>query len=1355
METKYYVGLDMGTNSVGWAVTNDKYELLKFKKKPMWGSRLFDEANTAAERRTFRSSRRRLSRKKWRLNILKDLFEKEISKVDNSFFLRMQDSSLWLCDKDTSIDTAYCLFNDPKYTDVDYNNEFPTIYHLRTALLKNEKSYDIRLVYLALHNILKHRGHFLFEGRNLDSITSFENVFNDLIQFLNDDMNISLECKSVDLFEEVLKDKGISKTRKKEELSKLCNLQKENKQEKSIIGLLAGTTENLEIIFRDESLKELEKSKISFSAASYDDDRVNIESILQERCYLIDKLKALYDWSILAEILAGGELEGKQYLSVSKVNVYEKHKKDLAVLKRVIKQYVPDKYDMIFRETNVTGNYCSYVGHADKNGKNVYIKKCNKDDFYKYIGSILSQITDTDPSVIYLRTEKDTGTLLPLQISGNNGVIPYQVHKTELLKILDNASSYLSFLNEVDETGYSIKEKIIKTFEFRVPYYVGPLNESHKEQGANCWIKRKESGKIYPWNFEDKVDIDGSAEAFISRMTNKCTYLIGQNVLPKNSLLYSEYMVLNELNNVRIRDEKLPIDLKNKIYHELFQKNRKVTGKKLFTFLRQEGYEIKQEELFGFDNDFTTSLGVYHDFKKILGERIEQESFRKIIEQIIFWMTIYSDGGKILKRKIKVAFSNVLLEDEINKISKIRCSGWGDFSEEFLREIIGADKKTGECRTIIQTLRDTDDNLMQLLSSKYTFVDAINDENEKNRVKINQIAYESLVEDLYVSPAVKRTIWQTIQIVQEIKSCKKSDPEKIFIEMARGPEERKERTVSRKNQLLELYHAIKDEMKDDKDWISIIEKMDENQFRSQDIFLYFTQMGKDMYSGKPINLDDILGANHLYDRDHIYPQSKTKDDSILNNLVLVNKNDNKRKSDGLVPIDIQDKMESFWRVLKNRNFITDEKFKRLTRKAPLTDDELAGFICRQIVETRQSTKATATVLKEIYPDSEIVYVKAGAVADFKRDYADIVKVREINDYHHAKDAYLNIVVGNVYNSKFTSNPIKWFAENKKSVYSLNRMFDFDLIKNENIIWQRGNNGTLKVVKETVKRNDILFTRYAYCNKGGLFDQQIVRAGNGKLPVKANRGTDLERYGGFNSMKPAYFTLVESEKKGKLIRTIEVVPLYVSKRFEEDAAFAIQFLKEKYDLENPKIVLPRIKKNAKMVVDGFPMHLVGSTGKQLILYAAAQLIVDSGTEKYLKKISKYLERDAERKDKRIHLSINSIDGITKEENLRIYKLFISKLKDTIYAKRPANPIKTLVDKEDVFTEISIEDESIVIGELLHLFQCKSGGANISILGGASAAGVITVNKEITRYMHINLYSQSITGLYQQETNLLHV
>lgn len=59
-EGNYYLGLDIGTNSVGYAVTDENYNVLKFKKKSMWGSRLFDEADSAEARRIFRANRRRI-----------------------------------------------------------------------------------------------------------------------------------------------------------------------------------------------------------------------------------------------------------------------------------------------------------------------------------------------------------------------------------------------------------------------------------------------------------------------------------------------------------------------------------------------------------------------------------------------------------------------------------------------------------------------------------------------------------------------------------------------------------------------------------------------------------------------------------------------------------------------------------------------------------------------------------------------------------------------------------------------------------------------------------------------------------------------------------------------------------------------------------------------------------------------------------------------------------------------------------------------------------------------------------------------------------------------------------------------
>lgn len=117
----------------------------------------------------------------------------------------------------------------------------------------------------------------------------------------------------------------------------------------------------------------------------------------------------------------------------------------------------------------------------------------------------------------------------------------------------------------------------------------------------------------------------------------------------------------------------------------------------------------------------------------------------------------------------------------------------------------------------------------------------------------------------------------------------------------------------------------------------------------------------------------------------------------------------------MISTDIQNKMHGFWKELLNKGFISQEKYYRLMRKDTLTDEELAGFINRQLVEARQSSKIVIGLFNRMYPDSKVAYVKANLVSDFKNmDNVKITKVRSLNDYHHAKDAYLNIVVGNVY-----------------------------------------------------------------------------------------------------------------------------------------------------------------------------------------------------------------------------------------------------------------------------------------------------------------------------------------------------
>lgn len=99
MNQEYYMGLDMGTGSLGWAITDTDYHILRRHGKALWGVRLFESALTAEERRSFRIARRRLDRRNWRIQILQELFSEEISKVDLGFFQRMKESKYYPEDK--------------------------------------------------------------------------------------------------------------------------------------------------------------------------------------------------------------------------------------------------------------------------------------------------------------------------------------------------------------------------------------------------------------------------------------------------------------------------------------------------------------------------------------------------------------------------------------------------------------------------------------------------------------------------------------------------------------------------------------------------------------------------------------------------------------------------------------------------------------------------------------------------------------------------------------------------------------------------------------------------------------------------------------------------------------------------------------------------------------------------------------------------------------------------------------------------------------------------------------------------------------------------------------------------------
>ena len=173
---KFYLGMDIGTESVGMACTDERYNLLRAKRKDLWAVRLFDKAEDASGRRMKRTARRRLQRRKQRIEWLQDIFAPYME--DAAFFIRLNNSGFCEEDKDERLKTKFSLFADAEYTDADFYRAFPTIFHLRKALIDGvEQKVDLRHYYLALHHIIKYRGHFLFEGENIGDIRDIKKLF--------------------------------------------------------------------------------------------------------------------------------------------------------------------------------------------------------------------------------------------------------------------------------------------------------------------------------------------------------------------------------------------------------------------------------------------------------------------------------------------------------------------------------------------------------------------------------------------------------------------------------------------------------------------------------------------------------------------------------------------------------------------------------------------------------------------------------------------------------------------------------------------------------------------------------------------------------------------------------------------------------------------------------------------------------------------------------------------------------------------------------------------------------------------------------------------------------------------------
>ena len=1387
---EYYIGLDMGTNSVGWAVTDTEYNLMRAKGKDLWGVRLFTEAQPAVNRRTKRVQRRRIEREKARKAMLKLFFSDAIDAVDPGFFQRLDESFLQYEDRSDSNKQMNALFNDGGYIDFDYYNEYPTIFHLRKALLHEDREFDVRLVYLAILNMFSHRGHFLNTNMSSDDDrdNNFDSAWRELIDAFETSQlsnnkeinNISalLDTTKYTEIKQIIGDRGKTRSSKFDALRDLLDVPKSEKHICAVLKLVCGLKVTVKEILSNIENPSVEpeglKVSTSFTDSNLEENLDKIQEVLEDEYFdVILKAKSVYEICLLSSILGNNK-----YLSDSRVEMYERHKQDLQDLKSLLAEYDKYAYEKIFRTMDV-GSYSAYVGSMNSHGNKIRrlgTTSANsgtaKEELYKLVKKVLNNsVPENNVLKVRILDKIEKDSFLEKQLTSNNGVIPNQVHTIELKRILSNAEIYLKFLQDIDEDGLSVKDKIIQLFEFQIPYYVGPLGrEFNGVKGYNNWAVRTEEGlkpgvKIMPWNFDKYIDKTASAAEFIKRMLRKCSYMSDEYTLPKHSLAYEKFMVLNEINNIKIDNERISVKAKQGIYNDLFATGNKVSRDKIKEYLVKHNDVRDDVEITGLsDETCTTKLASLGKFRAIFGDDVFKQSNKDIIEDIIYWSTIYNGDRKIIREKIEGKYPNTFNKKQLNKILGFKFEGWGNLSKKFL-ELQGTSKVNGEIDSVIGFMWNKQENLMELLSDNYTFTSQLNGMMNDTIKPLSSWKIEDL-EDMYLSPSVKRMVWQTMKIVDELQSVIGYAPKRVFVEVTRGDGEKK-RTTSRKQKLIDLYKSIKGEAKD---WIKEIENRDESAFKSRKLFLYYMQQGMCMYSGEKIDLDNLMNDN-LYDLDHIYPQHFTKDDSIHNNLVLVKKEFNARKSDMPITKEIQAKMHGKWKALLEGKFITSEKYARLTRHSyAFSDDEKAGFINRQLVETSQATKAITKIFSQAFDNNtKIVFSKARLVSDFRQKF-ELPKSRVLNCYHHANDAYLNIVVGNSYYVKFEGNPARFIKESKgkeeekKYKYHLSKFFENTVQNKNEVAWsvEEGNN-TITTVKRTMAKYSPLVTYKTEEGKGEYFKETIYPKSKAKpivytgLKSKNTPLNDVKKYGGKTAIGTSGYCFVKYTEKNKEVRKFETLPIYLGSSRTLTVERIQEYLKESYlekgmiqAAETVEVLIKFVPQKTELVLDGHTYTIGGSTGDMMYINGIVQVKLSKDYVKYFQKLEKAKETND-------YSEIDKLGNrvITQQKNAELIDIILDKMEKEIFQNRKCSTYETINEGRDKFKTLDINKQVTILIDVINNIYGSKQSVDLTLIGGKSNVGMCRAGRKISNCNEAKLHFFSCTGIYVKEIDLLKI
>lgn len=505
----------------------------------------------------------------------------------------------------------------------------------------------------------------------------------------------------------------------------------------------------------------------------------------------------------------------------------------------------------------------------------------------------------------------------------------------------------------------------------------------------------------------------------IEKMIGSCTLIPEEKRAPKASYSFQYFNLLQNVNNIYISnssegrnltdtEKKAVITLcfeSPDVNYEKIRKLLQLPDDWFFNKVRYLEDTAKSEKGTKFNY-----LKAYHEIRKVLDKSLAKGYIKNLstsqLNSIGYAFTVFKTDDTLREYLEAEGFNNLEIEALLNLDA---FSKFGHISVK-------------ACDAIIPYLEQGKKYNDACEMAGLNFKGHNGDEKSKY-LPANAPELENIT-----NPVVRRSISQTIKVVNAIIREQGESPTYINIELARE--------LSKDfNERLDIEKKSKENHANNERLLECIrDEYEINNPTGQDLLkfkLWKEQDGICPYSQKPIKIEHLFEGGYA-DIDHIVPYSISFDDS-YNNKVLTLSEENRQKGNKLPMQYLEGKAKENFIVWVNTSVRSQKKKKNLLLEK-VNDDN--AFKARNLSDTAYLSTALYNYITDNlqfadYKTGKKKHVKSvnGAVTAYMRKRWGIRKIREDGDLHHAVDATVVACVTDGMIQRITS-----YAKNKELEY---------------------------------------------------------------------------------------------------------------------------------------------------------------------------------------------------------------------------------------------------------------------------------------------------------------------------------